>query len=193
MPHDLGRRGRAALLAALVLLPPAAGAAESDMDPVTGYRVEHYRAPTPEAAPGARRIDLAGLDRLRGEGAVLLLDVIVGKGLRDARDGQWRASERHDGIEGSHWLPELGRGRMDPALEAAFRATLEAMTSGKDHPIVVFCLADCWMSWNAARRLALWGHTRVHWFSEGLDAWGGADRPLVPLTPRPVLWPKPAP
>jgi PQQ-dependent catabolism-associated CXXCW motif protein len=47
------------------------------------------------------------------------------------------------------------------------------------HPIVLFCLRDCWMSWNAAKRALSYGYTAVSWFPDGSDGWTDLGRPLV--------------
>jgi PQQ-dependent catabolism-associated CXXCW motif protein len=49
--------------------------------------------------------------------------------------------------------------------------------------IVTFCLADCWMSWNAARRLRSLGYANVWWLAEGTDGWRELGLPLVDTVP----------
>jgi PQQ-dependent catabolism-associated CXXCW motif protein len=51
--------------------------------------------------------------------------------------------------------------------------------------VVVFCLRDCWMSWNAARRAVAWGYTNVIWYPDGTDGWQVADLPLEQVQPLP--------
>jgi PQQ-dependent catabolism-associated CXXCW motif protein len=48
-------------------------------------------------------------------------------------------------------------------------------------------MADCWMSWNAAKRALELGHKAVVWYPEGTDGWSEAGLPLAPATavPRP--------
>ncbi|MEM7239896.1 MAG: PQQ-dependent catabolism-associated CXXCW motif protein, partial [Pseudomonadota bacterium] len=36
---------------------------------------------------------------------------------------------------------------------------------------LVFCLAGCWMSWNAAKRALEYGYTDVYWYPDGTDGW----------------------
>ncbi|WP_126718429.1 hypothetical protein [Sphingomonas ginkgonis] len=50
-------------------------------------------------------------------------------------------------------------------------------------PLVVFCRADCWMSWNAAKRLRAWGFGDVRWYPAGSDGWAEMGRPLVAVRP----------
>ena len=44
------------------------------------------------------------------------------------------------------------------------RATLPTL-------VVIYCLADCWMSWNAAKRILAYGYSNVAWYPEGTDGW----------------------
>jgi PQQ-dependent catabolism-associated CXXCW motif protein len=47
---------------------------------------------------------------------------------------------------------------------------------------VFFCLKDCWMSWNAAKRALSLGYRNVMWFSEGTDGWQELGYPLIDVT-----------
>ena len=62
-----------------------------------------------------------------------------------------------------------------------------AHASGGDHSrlLVLYCLADCWMSWNAAKRALSYGYTNVAWYPEGTDGWSFADLPLEETKPEP--------
>lgn len=81
-------------------------------------------------------------------------------------------------IPGTRWFPQTGRGRLDPAIEVWFRRGVEGLTHG-DHAatIVTYCLADCWMSWNAAKWLDEWGYGHFLWFATGADGWRDASTP----------------
>ena len=90
---------------------------------------------------------------------------------------------RYD-IPGSLWLPDVGRGALSPELERSFRDHLEAATKGRrDTPVVFYCLADCWMSWNATKRAAEWGYTHLYWYRDGIDAWEAAKLPVAKADP----------
>jgi len=90
----------------------------------------------------------------------------------------------HRDIPGSLWLPDVGRGALSLALEGFFQRALEAATDGdKDAEIVFYCLADCWMSWNATKRAASWGYTRLYWYREGTDGWEAAKLPIEDREP----------
>ncbi len=171
-------------------LPAAAEPAGSFkyLDPNTGFRLGHYRAPTPQTVPKARRIDLAGLRDLLKEPNVALIDVMAHTGAGpDPESGEWRLSEARMNIPGSVWLPEVGQGRLTPVLRRYFRDNLDKVTSGdKSQTIVIYCIADCWPSWNAAKRAAEWGYDNVFWFAEGTDDWSQAGLPLEEARPVPI-------
>ncbi|HEV2541976.1 MAG TPA: rhodanese-like domain-containing protein [Methylobacterium sp.] len=178
---------RAALTAALGLAVLAGAArADFDSDETTGYRVQNYRAPVTRPVEAGERIDIAALDRLRDEGAVLI-DTMPQRGGYDPATGAWRIVDRRETIPGATWLPETGRGRLEPRLAAYFARHLARLTGGdRGRPIVFFCLADCWMSWNAVKRAAALGYTRLYWFADGTDGWTDTERPLVEAVPPPV-------
>lgn len=172
-----------AILAGAVLAGPAS---DFDSDETTGYRVQNYRAPVSRPVEGGERIDLPALDRLRDEGAVLI-DTMPQRGGTDPATGAWRLVDRRETIPGATWLPETGRGRLEPRLSAYFAHHLARLTGGdRGRAIVFFCLADCWMSWNAVKRAAALGYTRLYWFADGTDGWAEAERPLVEAVPPPV-------
>ncbi len=184
----LSRRVGIALCAGIaVFLGAFAQAGEDDeaFDPVTGYRIAHYRAAVPDTVKGGTRVDLDRVDALIKEGAILL-DVMPSEGAGpDPATGQWRLSRPHSSIPGSTWLPDVGRGRITPAFEDYLARNLETLTSAdKARAIIVFCQSDCWMAWNAVQRIAALGYSTLYWFPEGTDGWvEWGDRKLTPATP----------
>ena len=159
-----------------------------DVDPVTGYRMERYQAAVPDQPPAGQRVWIEEIDRLVASERAILLDVspIHGAGF-DPATGAWRLSKPHDTLPGAIWLPEVGRGAVDPAIAQWFERELVRLTGGdKARAIVIFCHADCWMSWNAMKRAAGLGYINLKWFPEGTDGWKDFDRKLVPATPLPV-------
>ena len=92
----------------------------------------------------------------------------------------------HLDIPGTLWLPDIGRGSLSSELEGYFRRHLEAATKGsRDIPVVFYCLTDCWMSWNAAKRAASWGYKEIYWYPDGIDGWGAANLPTAEAEPAP--------
>lgn len=157
-------------------------------DPETGYRIARHRAPTPDDIPGDIPVIAAeDVSALVDDGA-LLLDVFGAAQSRfDELDGTWLVSKKHPSLPGAIWLPETGRGALEPQIARFLEDNLETASGGdKTHPIVVFCIADCWMSWNAAQRIARLGYSRVYWFRTGTDGWLDAGQELVPIDPVPV-------
>lgn len=147
-----------------------------------GYRTARYRAPiTVDPAP-AQRIALADALALEPERDALFIDVMPAEGgVRDSADGTWHLAQPHRTIAGAHWHPEAGRipaeGHLWQALEQAARQ------AAPHRPVILFCRVDCWMSWNAARRLAMGGLANIWWLAEGIDGWHEAGRELVAATP----------
>ncbi|MCB1520367.1 MAG: hypothetical protein KDJ37_07315 [Hyphomicrobiaceae bacterium] len=166
-----------------------AGAPQIDhFDPDTGYRVERYQAAVPDRPPVGQRVWLDEIDRLLAEENARLIDVspITGAGF-DPASGAWRSNKSHASLPGATWLPEVGRGRIDPVVLAYFAHELARVTErDRTRPLILFCYADCWMSWNAMKRAASLGYTRLYWFPEGTDGWRDFDRKLVPVAPPPI-------
>lgn len=171
----------------LLLLAMAALAAAAEVAVPEGYRMGDYRAPTPPFAPGATTLDTAAAVALWRGGSAHWFDVLPAArrpgGLPD--ETLWRPSPRL-GIPGSIWLPEVGRGELSVAQESWLREAVRSATGGDlNSPVVFYCQSQCWMSWNAARRVAAWGWRAVYWYPEGSDGWEAAGLPLEELHPAP--------
>lgn len=183
----------AQLVTAQLATAPLAGAADrqaadpgpADLFDPAGFRRARYRAPVDRAPTPAATLPLARALALRPGRDALFLDVLPAEGARpDPASGVWRGAPPHQTVPGARWFPEVGRAAPDPVLWAGFLAAVRrAQARHPRWPVVVFCRADCWMSWNAARRLALAGVPRVAWFAEGIDGWHDARRPLASATP----------
>lgn len=158
------------------------------IDPKTGYRMGHYRAPTPPSISGATRINTRDLAMLIKKPDVILVDVMAHYGAGwDPLTGQWLVSKPRFNIPGSTWLPDVGGGHLDRELEIYFRSNVQKLTQGdKKKPLVIYCQSDCWMSWNAVRRLLAWGYSSIYWYPEGSDGWVEANHNLVKATPIPL-------
>lgn len=172
----------------IVLLALGPASADDSFDPVTGFRIAHYRAAVPDSVPGGERVDLDRVDKLVASGAVLL-DVMPSEGAGpDPVTGAWRLSRGHSTIPGATWLPDVGKGKITPDLEAYLARELARLTNtDKAKPLIVFCQADCWMGWNAAQRIAALGYSQIYWFPEGTDGWvEWGDRKLLAAEPVPL-------
>jgi PQQ-dependent catabolism-associated CXXCW motif protein len=152
-----------------------------------GYRLQDYRSPTPATLRGARVIDTQEAERIWRAGSAAFVDVLP----RPPRPKTlpqgtvWHDKPRAD-IPGSVWLPDTGYGELAPVMADYFARGLEKVTQrDRDRLVVIYCLADCWMSWNAARRALSLGYPNVAWYPEGTDGWGAALLPLTDATPEP--------
>lgn len=182
------------LFLALAMPAPATPFAEHQarrpdlFDPDTGYRIGRQRAPTPEDIPApAVLISPEEARGLLATGAVAL-DVFGAQQSRfDELDGTWLVSKQRLSLPGAVWLPEVGRGRLSEVMQRYLAKTLVRVTGGDTaQPLVVYCVADCWMSWNAAQRISAMGYSRVFWFRLGTDGWLDIGGVLEPVDPVPV-------
>lgn len=165
--------------------PPVATAEVPEPE---GYRTDDYRTPVPRTLKGSRVITPDEAERLMGQdGTVVFVDVYprAPKPPNLPVGTVWR-DPPHSTIPGAHWLPNVGYGVLSPDFETYFRTRLERLT-GNDpkRPVVFFCLKDCWMSWNAAKRAVAWGYSAVVWFPEGTDGWQALGNDLAPAAPVP--------
>ncbi len=149
------------------------------------YRTDHYNSPVPATLKGARVVDPVTAMAEHEKRSSILIDVYprAPKPAGLPPGTIWR-SAKHLSIAGSYWLPNVGYGKLAPEPEAYFRAGLERLTGGdKAKSLVFFCLADCWMSWNAAKRAVEWGYTNIAWFPQGTDGWRDNGGDLVSVEP----------
>jgi PQQ-dependent catabolism-associated CXXCW motif protein len=171
----------------VMLAPLAAAPARAAVPEPTQFRTDHYRDDVPATLHGAAVIHTPALAALVATGHPLLIDVLPAPvPPPDPRPGLPRMVPPHQGIPGSLWLPDVGRGALNPAAEARFRASLATLTGGKrGAPMIFTCLSRCWMSWNAAKRAVGYGYTNVIWYPDGVDGWRDAGHPTTIITPAP--------
>ncbi|TCP44531.1 PQQ-dependent catabolism-associated CXXCW motif protein [Rhodovulum marinum] len=175
---------RAAALAILLGLPAAGLAQVAEPDT---YRTDHYREPVPGTLTGGTVVDAEQAHALWQSGEVAFVDVLprAPKPPNLPAGTIWRDKPRFS-IPGAIWLPNVGYGEIAEATHAYFRAGLNRVTGGDPaHPVLFFCLADCWMSWNAAKRALEYGYTTVYWFPDGTDGWTFLDYPVERLAAEP--------
>lgn len=169
------------VLAVLLALPARA----NDVPEPDGYKMDHYRSPVPSTLKGATVVDDDAAYALWKTDAVLFVDVLPKPPKPKLPEGTiFREKPRHS-IPGALWLPNVGYGRIAEATDRYFRENLDAATrSDTGRPVLFFCLQDCWMSWNAARRaLDEYGYTRVFWYPDGTDGWEFNDYPTHEIVP----------
>jgi PQQ-dependent catabolism-associated CXXCW motif protein len=176
-----------AVLNALLLLPAAhapALAADSVAEPA-GYRMEEYRAPVPQTLRGAQVVTTQQAAALWKEDGVIFIDVMphTPRPAKLPKGTIWRGKIRKN-IPGSIWLPNVGYGAISSEDERYFWAGIDAKTGGdKASKILFYCMTDCWMSWNAAKRAVAGGHESVLWYPLGADGWEAAGFPLAEAKP----------
>jgi len=171
----------------VVLLSARASAFAQDISEPEGYRTEDYRAPTPATLKGARVVTTAQAEQIWKAGSAVFLDVLPHAprpaGLPPGTI--WREKPRRN-IPGSTWLPDTGYGALAPGTEDYLRTNLARVTAGdRSRTLVVYCLRDCWMSWNAAKRIIATGYADVVWYPDGTDGWAEAGLPLQESMPEP--------
>ncbi len=168
-----------------IAAPALAVGGEAPAEP-SSYRMEDYRAPTPATLEGARVLTTEQAHEIWQAGAAAFIDVLP-QAPRPANLGPqvvWRDKPRFD-IPGSLWLPDTGYGALAPIMESYFRAGLRKATAADPNKtIVIYCLRNCWMSWNAAKRAMEFGYRKVDWYPEGTDGWSAAGLPLESRKPQ---------
>ncbi len=148
-----------------------------------GYRIQRYRSPTPPHSEYSITLDTQDvIEILKEQPETVLLDV---------QPLPWSGTfihkkERRKHIPGSTWLPNVGLGELESTWSEYYQYHLERLTNkNKQHPIILYCRADCWMSWNAIKRAAAWGYTGLYWYRNGTDAWLENENEVVIATPEP--------
>jgi PQQ-dependent catabolism-associated CXXCW motif protein len=178
------RWGVAAVLVGLIVsFAAVAGDAPAEPD---SYRQSEYRAPTPVTLKGARVLTTEEAAAMWRAGAAAFIDVLpqVPRPKNLPADVVWRDKSRFD-IPGSLWLPDTGYGELAPVMLDYFRRGLDKALAVRPRPLVFYCLKDCWMSWNAAKRALALGYADVAWYPEGSDGWAAAGLPSEKRAPEP--------
>lgn len=151
------------------------------------YRTDKYRSPVPLTLKGATVLSSDQAMKVWSEGHAIFIDVYPHPpkpaGLPPGTI--WRETT-HMTVENAVWLPNVGYGALSPMYETYFKRNLEKLTGGDEaKPLVFFCLRNCWMSWNAAKRALSFGYTNVSWFPAGTDGWQEIGGLVVEAHPSP--------
>ena len=180
------RRRLAAALIVANLAVPALAQQQEPFEP-EGYRTDNYRAPVPATLFGARVLETAEAEAIWRAKRGAFIDVMPRPPKpKNLPEGTvWRDAPRKN-IPGSIWLPDTGYGVLPPAMDDYFqRGLVQASRGDKAALLVIYCLADCWMSWNAARRALTYGYSNVAWYPDGTDGWEREKLPTAEAQPEP--------
>jgi PQQ-dependent catabolism-associated CXXCW motif protein len=151
------------------------------------YRLDDYQAPTPATLTGARVVSTVEAHRLWETKGAIFIDAMPRppKPKNLPAGTLWHDTPRFD-IPASNWLVDVGYGALSDERDLYFRDHLKSLT-GEDpgKPLLFYCKANCWMSWNAAKRAMAYGYTNVIWYPEGTEGWQKAGFDLVEAQPLP--------
>ena len=170
-----------------IIAPVAKAHAQQNVPEPDGYRTDNYRAAVPATLVGVRVLTTAEAETIWRAGTAVFIDVLprAPKPQNLPPGTVWRDKPRLN-IPGSIWLPDTGYGKLAKATEAYLRAGLERASGGnKAALLVVYCEENCWMSWNAAKRVLSHGYPNVVWYPEGTEGWERASLPVADAKPEP--------
>jgi PQQ-dependent catabolism-associated CXXCW motif protein len=173
-------------LVALLLLTIPAHAQDKPPEPER-YRTDDYRSSVPATLAGARVLSTEEAEAIWRAGKAVFVDVLPRPPKpQNLPEGTiWRDKPRFN-ISGGVWLPDTGYGMLAAATEDYFREGLARATGGDmAKQLVIYCQADCWMSWNAAKRALSYGYSNVAWYPDGTDGWQRANLPVEESQPVP--------
>ena len=179
---------RSALAGLVALTLPLMASAHAEKAPEPeGYRTDKYRAPVPPTLAGARDLATEQAEMIWRARSGVFVDVLPRppKPSNLPAGTVWRDKPRFN-IPGSIWLPDTGYGELAATTETYFQHGLVKATGGsKTKLLVIYCQADCWMSWNAAKRAMSYGYSNVAWYPEGTNGWERAELPMAESRPEP--------
>ena len=175
----------AAILAALIFA--AQVHAQGNAPEPDGYRTDNYRAPVPATLAGVRVLATAEAETIWRTGTGIFIDVLPRppKPANLPAGTIWRDKPRLN-IPGSIWLPDTGYGKLAEPTENYLRRGIERASGGnKAALLVIYCQENCWMSWNAAKRILSYGYSNVAWYPDGTEGWERANLPVAEAQPEP--------
>ncbi len=150
------------------------------VDEPAGYRMDDYRAPVPGTLKGAKVVTTEQAEAIWRKKEAVFFDVMPNspKPAKLPAGTIWRDKVRKD-IPGSIWLANVGYGAISDETATYFRQSLADNTGAdKSRSVLFYCMTNCWMSWNAAKRAVEWGYSSVIWYPLGADGWESAKLPL---------------
>ncbi|MEM7633022.1 MAG: PQQ-dependent catabolism-associated CXXCW motif protein [Pseudomonadota bacterium] len=174
------------LLAITFLASPTGMLRAEEVAEPDGYRMSHFRAPVPDTLKGARVVTTEQAHHIWKAGDTVFVDVLPQAPKPDKlpKNVIWRDKPRTT-IKGAAWLPNVGFGKLHESMHEFLSGELETLTGrDKSKPVLFFCLLDCWMSWNAAKRAVEYGYKDVIWYPDGTDGWTLHDYPTETVLPK---------
>ena len=123
------------------------------------------------------------------QGQVVPIDVqpVTRRPGSDEVQADWLPNKPRYHVPGSVWLPNVGYPELSPEMDDYFRANLQRLSGGDlNRGLLIYCIADCWFSWNAVKRAASYGYTKLYWYRDGTDGWREAELPLQLGNPVPL-------
>jgi PQQ-dependent catabolism-associated CXXCW motif protein len=172
-------------VSALLLLASAATASAQDDAPPepAGYWQGAMNGRVPATISGGTVIVTKDLAELIATEKPVLVDVVPAPRRPPGQTTGWLPLP-HRNIPGSVWIPGLGSGVISTEMKNYAHRRLEELT-GHDSAklIVVYCRANCWASWNAAKRVIVEGYPRVYWYPDGIEAWQDAGLSTKVVSP----------
>jgi PQQ-dependent catabolism-associated CXXCW motif protein len=181
---------------ALMCLSTLCAAADATVTEPATVWAGNVDAPVPQTIAGGTVIHARSLARLLQRTSVLVVDVSNEPrrppGL--APGAPWLPVP-HRALPAAVWIPGVGAGELPPQLEHQFRDRLaSALGEDRKRPVVFYCHARCWLSWNAAKRAIGYGYKQVYWFPDGIEGWtaGGLPTAVVDNAIAPESEPGPA-
>jgi PQQ-dependent catabolism-associated CXXCW motif protein len=180
------RRHLAAALVAATLVAPVVAQQQEPFEP-EGYRTDNYRAPVPATLGGARVLSTPEAEAIWNAKSGAFIDVLprAPKPKNLPAGTVWREAPRKN-IPGSIWLPDTGYGKLAAATGDYLRRGIERATGGNNAALLVlYCEENCWMSWNAAKRVLSYGYPNVAWYPDGTEGWARAGLRVEQSQPEP--------
>ncbi len=168
---------------AMIAALPGALAQEGPPPEPEGFWQGPINGPLPATIAGGTVIATQELAGLAGDASTVLIDVSPAPRRPDHLSSPWRPLP-HRNIPRSIWIPGAGAGVVSAAMTDYIKTRLAALTAGNpDRSIVVYCRADCWASWNAAKRFITQGYRHVAWYPQGIEAWRDLGLPTAVAEP----------
>lgn len=181
------RRLACAVVATFALA--ASAHAQQDVPEPEGYRTDNYRAPVPATLAGVRVLTTAEAETIWRAGTGIFIDVLprAPKPPNLPPGTVWRDKPRFN-IPGSIWLPDTGYGKLAETTEVYLRRGVDRASGGNNAALlVIYCQENCWMSWNAAKRVLSYGYPNVTWYPDGTEGWERSNLPMSELQPAPRM------